>query len=122
MSCILGHVWYLIVSIPDLCTFTYFVNKKNSHISFSWRNCLIVKLDQGEKDIHMHLERFQGEMLDENELWPLLMNPYHLNESIFMGIRKILFIFISFFYAFPVSIYNGPRWDDTFLQHHIFGH
>ena len=22
---ILGHVWYLIVSIPDLCTLTYFV-------------------------------------------------------------------------------------------------
>ena len=22
---ILGQVWYLIVSIPDLCTFTYFV-------------------------------------------------------------------------------------------------
>ena len=24
---ILGQVWYLIVSIPDLCTLTYFVNK-----------------------------------------------------------------------------------------------
>ena len=24
MSCILGQVWYLIVSIPDLCTLTYF--------------------------------------------------------------------------------------------------
>ena len=23
---ILGHVWYLIVSIPDLCTLTYFVS------------------------------------------------------------------------------------------------
>ena len=22
---ILGHVWYLIVSVPDLCTLTYFV-------------------------------------------------------------------------------------------------
>ena len=62
----------------------------------------------------MHLERFQGEMLDENEIWLLLMNPYHLNESIFMGIRKIRFIFISFFNAFPVSIYNGPRWDAAF--------
>ena len=25
---ILGQVWYLIVSIPDLCTFTYFKNAK----------------------------------------------------------------------------------------------
>ena len=24
--CILGQVWYLIVSIPDLCTLTYFGN------------------------------------------------------------------------------------------------
>ena len=24
---ILGHVWYLIVSIPDLCTLTYFVHE-----------------------------------------------------------------------------------------------
>ena len=24
---ILGQVWYLIVSIPDLCTFTYFYSK-----------------------------------------------------------------------------------------------
>ena len=23
--CILGRVWYLIVSIPDLCTFTFFL-------------------------------------------------------------------------------------------------
>ena len=23
-TCILGQVWYLIVSIPDLCTITYF--------------------------------------------------------------------------------------------------
>ena len=24
VQCILGQVWYLIVSIPDLCTLTYF--------------------------------------------------------------------------------------------------
>ena len=35
MSCILGQVWYLIVSIPDLCTITYFftVFLKNRNIN-----------------------------------------------------------------------------------------
>ena len=27
---ILGQVWYLIVSIPDLCTLTYFCNENSS--------------------------------------------------------------------------------------------
>ena len=30
---ILGQVWYLIVSIPDLCTFTYF-DRKNVHMYY----------------------------------------------------------------------------------------
>ena len=33
---ILGQVWYLIVSIPDLCTFTYFHMK----FEFNWANGL----------------------------------------------------------------------------------
>ena len=28
---ILGQVWYLIVTIPDLCTLTYFVVKQNPY-------------------------------------------------------------------------------------------
>ena len=28
---ILGQGWYLIVSIPDLCTLTYFVHKGHCH-------------------------------------------------------------------------------------------
>ena len=31
---ILGQVWYLIVSIPDLCTLTYFYNYKIIDIRF----------------------------------------------------------------------------------------
>ena len=32
---ILGQVWYLIVSIPDLCTLTYFkYSSFNNYISF----------------------------------------------------------------------------------------
>ena len=31
---ILGRVWYLIVSIPDLCTLTYFVFSSKSLLSF----------------------------------------------------------------------------------------
>ena len=31
-------------------------------------------------------------------------------------------IFISFFNASRVSIYNGPRWDATFSHNHIYGH
>ena len=29
---VLGQVWYLIVSIPDLCTITYFYGYKNTYI------------------------------------------------------------------------------------------
>ena len=54
-----------------------------------------VKYIQGEKDDHMYLEKFQREMLGENELWPLVTNgfsnPYHLNESTFRGIRRFFF-------------------------------
>ena len=32
-SWVLGQVWYLIVSIPDLCTLTYFVCVHASHLS-----------------------------------------------------------------------------------------
>ena len=40
MSCtafigILGQVWYLIVSIPDLCTITYFDCMRNSLVFLS---------------------------------------------------------------------------------------
>ena len=35
----------------------------------------------------------------ENELWPLVMNPYHLNESTFRGIRR------SFLYLFHFSMH-----------------
>ena len=32
---ILGEVWYLIVSIPDLCTLTYLVNKLNRIVGYN---------------------------------------------------------------------------------------
>ena len=35
---ILGQVWYLIVSIPDLCTLTYFVG----HVAFFKMGCNII--------------------------------------------------------------------------------
>ena len=66
----------------------------------------------------MYLEKLQREMLGKNELWPLVTNgfsnPYHLNESTFRGISRFFFIFSSFFDEFPVSIYNGPRFDAAF--------
>ena len=37
---ILGQVWYLIVSIPDLCTLTYFACKLSSALKAMF--CLIV--------------------------------------------------------------------------------
>ena len=52
---------------------------------------------------------------------PLVMNglshPYYLDEftSIFRGIRSF-FHFISFFYEFPVSKQNSPRWDAAFCR------
>ena len=33
---ILGQVWYLIVSIPDLCTFTYFYNYNHTKFGLKW--------------------------------------------------------------------------------------
>ena len=43
---ILGQVWYLIVSIPDLCTLTYFVAKyKRKYLHIVLVNHL-VKLDR----------------------------------------------------------------------------
>ena len=35
---ILGQVWYLLVSIPDLCTLTYFKNEKNENYYFLHRD------------------------------------------------------------------------------------
>ena len=36
---ILGKVWYLIVSIPDLCTLTYFIYRKHWGPDGSFRRC-----------------------------------------------------------------------------------
>ena len=36
----LGQVWYLIVSVPDLCTLTYFVDSLDGDLSLLTLNCL----------------------------------------------------------------------------------
>ena len=40
---ILGQVWYLIVSIPDLCNLTYFKNGIILSICISWNNCFMFR-------------------------------------------------------------------------------
>ena len=36
---ILGQVWYLIVSIPDLCTLTYFPNEQSNQ---NFTDCIVI--------------------------------------------------------------------------------
>ena len=45
-----------------------------------------------------------------------LAHHYHLGEStfIFRGILSDLFIFFLFFYEYPLSKQNSPRWDTAF--------
>ena len=43
---ILGQVWYLIVSIPDLCTLTY---SDNNHIKGYWNEIKLLKVSKGAK-------------------------------------------------------------------------
>ena len=46
---ILGQVWYLIVSIPDLCTLTYF---KNVHLYFFFKNHNFGQPTQTNQSLH----------------------------------------------------------------------
>ena len=93
---ITGNTTAIQLVIPE--TFLWGSDCKLNIASFRviWRKCLSVKFDQAEKDIHMYLERFQKEMLEKNEIWPLVMNPYHLNESTFRGIRRFYYLYFIF--------------------------
>ena len=68
---ILGKVWYLIVSIPDLCTLTYFVNRihqithTETIIVLAWPDIFTSKLDFLGK-VKGHGVRFTGK-------WPPLL-------------------------------------------------
>ena len=43
---ILGQVWYLIVSIPDLCTLTYFDSRPSGRGFEPYRRHCVVVLEQ----------------------------------------------------------------------------
>ena len=62
--CILGRVWYLIVSIPDLCTLTYFENHFGRFKSGNFTQVLL----------YMYLNR--GIHTSDNFIWAItsLMN------------------------------------------------
>ena len=64
---ILGQVWYLIVSIPDLCTLSYFNNRVlflEGVECFSWKvleNCCMSCLRQLRSALYQsHVFRFTG--------------------------------------------------------------
>ena len=48
---ILGQVWYLIVSIPDLCTFTYFQYQLSLNSGQKWEHSLFAK--PHKKDVRL---------------------------------------------------------------------
>ena len=54
----------------------------------------------------MYMARFQGETLEKKELWPLVVNPYYLNEFTLRGIR----IFFNFYIIFRCISCEHLQW------------
>ena len=77
---ILGHIWYLIVSIPDLCTLTYYDTCNNAFLIALPRSPILVGHEEGIASPIVILVR-KASMTRKWQTRTLQSNPRHREEE-----------------------------------------